>query len=313
MGDDSSSNSSTTSMADDLRASRSPTNRTTILHPTKTPLFVEIVSGLVVGSLQVILFNSYDRALYLSMTRHRPFLDGRNWGAARDWHRGLWPNLTQRAVTYGLYFPIEQMWTRAILQENANDIQTLCAAPIAGCLTGATSAILTNPLAVLKFYQYCPERARQSLRADIKQLTSSGKSCATVWSRGAVVTLLRETVFGTIFTTLRVLLADVDNQFFVNVGAGCAATVCSGPLNYVRSRQYAHVCPHGSPPPRIRDVLQGLRFEWHKRGTYFMLIERLRIGWGSLRVGLGMGVGNMLYGVVVNRICQNNADSRTNR
>lgn len=93
------------------------------LHPTHTPIYQELFAGVLSGSLQVLLFNPYDRALYLSMTTGRPFMDRRNWGAGlEDLNRGVLPNLVQRIVSYGMYFPLEQMWTRALLAESIRHI-----------------------------------------------------------------------------------------------------------------------------------------------------------------------------------------------
>ncbi len=93
------------------------TATTDVLHPTRTTFGVELMAGVMSGSLQVLLFNPYDRALYLSMVNHRKFFDRRNWGGSADLNKGLLPNLMQRIVSYGMYFPIEQMWTRMLLPE----------------------------------------------------------------------------------------------------------------------------------------------------------------------------------------------------
>lgn len=58
-------------------------------------------------------------------------------------------------------------------------------------------------------------------------------------TRGLWATILRDSVFGCNFTTLRVALQHEDRQFLVNFGAAMFATIASGPLNYARNRQYA--------------------------------------------------------------------------
>ncbi len=107
-------------------------------------------------------------------------------------------------------------------------------APLAGQLTGATSAMITNPLSLVKYRQYGRVQEK-SLFGELK----------TIWKleggflRGLYATVLRDSIFGCVFTTTRVALADSDHQFFVNCFAGSFATIVSGPMNYARNQQYA--------------------------------------------------------------------------
>ena len=93
---------------------------TVILKARKTRWWSEGAAGILGGVCQVVMFNPYDRALYLSVLNQRPFLDKRNWSSSNggwsDLHKGMWPNLLQRVISYGLYFPIEQMYTRMLLK-----------------------------------------------------------------------------------------------------------------------------------------------------------------------------------------------------
>ncbi len=74
------------------------------------------MAGICSGVVQVVLFNPYDRALYLSVIHQRKFLHRENWGRSfSDLNKGLLPNLLQRVISYGMYFPLEQMWTRVLL------------------------------------------------------------------------------------------------------------------------------------------------------------------------------------------------------
>jgi hypothetical protein len=92
--------------------------------------------------------------------------------------------------------------------------------------------------------------------------------------------------------------ASTSPQFATNVAAAVCATVASAPLNFVRNIQYASPVRDG--PTSIAFELRRLVSEVRdSRGTatgpWRTLQLRLRLGWGSLRVGAGMAVGAKVY------------------
>jgi len=79
----------------------------------------------------------------------------------------------------------------------------------------------------------------------------------------------------------------------VNGVAGVIATISSSPFNYARNRQYSFKASSDNRYPTVWSSLQELQALWsvEKRLVY----TRLRIGWGSLRVGLGMAFGDYFF------------------
>ena len=63
--------------------------------------------GLVSGIAQAGVFNPWDRALYLSQKYDRKFLDFRNF---ENPMAGVTQTLFQRAISAGLYFPLEEIF-----------------------------------------------------------------------------------------------------------------------------------------------------------------------------------------------------------
>jgi len=63
--------------------------------------------GLVSGIAQAGVFNPWDRALYLSQKHDRKFLDFRNF---ENPMAGVTQTLFQRAISNGLYFPLEEIF-----------------------------------------------------------------------------------------------------------------------------------------------------------------------------------------------------------
>jgi hypothetical protein len=109
--------------------------------------------------------------------------------------------------------------------------------------------------------------------------------------------------------------------FLSNLLAAVLATMASSPWNYVRSVAYG--CPahaeglHRAMVVRFLFLQTKYAFEhgetyrkiayhsseciprgWHFHAAFKVLNRRLNVGWGSLRVGLGMAVGQHVFGLV---------------
>jgi hypothetical protein len=82
-----------------------------------------------------------------------------------------------------------------------------------------------------------------------------------------------------------------------NIVAAILATTASAPLNYIRNIKYAS--PASAPDPSYRRVMLGLWIEARRLPTtkerVQYTIQSLRIGWGSARVGVGMGIGQLAF------------------
>lgn len=77
----------------------------------------------------------------------------------------------------------------------------------------------------------------------------------------------------------------------------CVATGISSPFNYVRNIHYA--VPSGVKAESHYVILNSLWINTWKQPTWGQqwdyMSTRLRIGWGTLRVGCGMGLASQLY------------------
>lgn len=81
---------------------------------------------------------------------------------------------------------------------------------------------------------------------------------------------------------------------FGSLSGALVATILSSPFNYVRNMQYATIMGEKQRGTWFHlNLLVKEAIEEEK--PFSFLQRRLRIGWGSLRVAFGMGVGNELY------------------
>jgi hypothetical protein len=137
---------------------------------------------------------------------------------------------------------------------------------------------------------------------------------------GSAATILRDLIFGGTFAATRhkpqrasgSSIADAGEntsgnhnpkklahtkKFIVNICAGSLATLLSSPLNYVRVIHYA--TPPDVPPQRALTILKALLASASAEPTLlkrFLYVQgRLRVGWGTARVGFGMAFSASLY------------------
>lgn len=261
--------------------------------------------GLVAGVSQAGLFNPVDRALYLSVRNRVPFLSRENFVAP---YSGFWQSVGHRALSGGLYFPLERFFLeRLALDDDDDDDRATSRHLFAGTAAGTTNALLVNPVAAVKYKAWGRETNRGWLREASDMLRRGG---VRPFLNGASPTVLRDAAFGATYTVSRLGLArrfadDHDGRkttttMIVDFAAASAATVVSGPFNLARNVQY------GTPSRRLADgvlrVLADLRREVGERATIAgklsHLQQRLRIGWGTVRVGAGMSFGHRVYDVL---------------
>lgn len=127
---------------------------------------------------------------------------------------------------------------------------------------------------------------------------------------GSAATVYRDLIFGGFFALCRheqLLLIRHKNgedkppsrvrSFVVNVISASVATLLSSPLNYVRVVHYA--TPPDVKPDSTAAILRALMKSAAEKPTLLAQVvhlqNRLRIGWGTARVGVGMAFSATLY------------------
>jgi hypothetical protein len=106
--------------------------------------------GIFSGLIQAGVFNPWDRALYLSVMHHRPFLRAENW--AHPW-AGVMQTITQRAVSSGLYFPLEDIFAEQLTKYNTKKNHPNLQRTVhfvAGLLAGSFNGFILNPFSSVK-------------------------------------------------------------------------------------------------------------------------------------------------------------------
>ena len=122
---------------------------------------------------------------------------------------------------------------------------------------------------------------------------------------GSTATILRDLTFGGVFSLMRHELTHKKKisrteTFLIDLFSASTATILSAPLNYVRNMQFA-----ANPEDVPQSISQHLRSLWvdcfNEKDILVrakILQRKLRIGWGTARVGCGMAFGSAVYSFV---------------
>jgi Mitochondrial carrier protein len=304
----------------------------TVANREKVPKvnYVSFVCGLTAGVIQAGLFNPMDRALYLSIKNEVPFL---TWANFQHPYQGFLQSLGHRAISGGLYFPLEHFFMNLLSgtqqfhlvdnntrtrnnrdrscssnTSNSNNSQRLRKDHpassfhhfVAGMAAGTVNALITNPIAAVKYKTWSRE-VKRGIGTEILHMLHQGG--IRPFFNGLIPTVLRDVVFGGCYTFLRLEihyrleLKDDEYQWMANMVAAAVGTIVSGPFNLARNVQYG-THSHVIADPVTR-VLRNFVNEARQRPTIWeqcrYIQNRLRLGWGTARVAMGVAFGHAMY------------------
>lgn len=273
--------------------SRRPTFQGSIAEPVNS---ASLVCGLLAGVAQAGVFNPYDRALYLSIRDDRPFLHRANW---HNPYTGFAQAIGGRAINGGLYFPVEHFFLRCL-----NDTFDRESDPklnfFAGTAAGGFNAVILNPISAVKYKTWGRPVNRGMLHEVVGMLRKAGS--IRPFFNGLSPTVSRDVVFGGTYTCLRLQIPvwcgmSANQQWMGNFVAAAMATVISGPFNYVRNVQFATRSHEtaDSTVTILRDLVSQTLTHRGVLARLHFLQNRLRIGWGTTRVAIGMTFAHAVY------------------
>jgi len=246
--------------------------------------------GFAAGLVTTAILHPWDRALYLSVIHNSPFWSRANWASP---YSGLAQTLVGRSISSGLYFPLEDFCTGRLGSH-----------VLGGQAAGILNGVLLNPLSLIKYQCWGAQEERRSFMSTARQLyTEAGPQ---VFCRGLLVTVLRDGIFGFCFALRRSFPSTGEHRSDFAAGVLCAGagTALSSPFNYLRNIIYAAKPEARLESPRskynfvveaLTELLQGARGEGSFLARLLYLQQRFRLGWGTLRVGVGMAMADHVY------------------
>ena len=271
----------------------------------------QLIAGAMSGLAQSLLFNPWDRALYLSVKNDNRFLAPVNWRAP---FAGCTQSLTHRAFSSGMYWPLVDTFLPAAtrLTSTEGEEHPRFAALLAGNAAGAANGLALNWLSAAK-YRMWGQREPLAFAPTVRAMWRDG-GCRPFLA-GIVPTVVRDAVFGGAFMVVRTALAarvrDYEQVTEAKAGAGAVggsraasvaisfvsgsvATIASAPFNFARNMQYA-TPPTERAKPTAALIAALFRQARAERSPVRFLQRRLRVGWGTVRVAAGMATGFELY------------------
>mmetsp|Transcript_3945 Transcript_3945/g.6266 ORF Transcript_3945/g.6266 Transcript_3945/m.6266 type:complete len:257 (-) Transcript_3945:780-1550(-) len=237
--------------------------------------------------------------------RQRPFLHKAQW--VNPWE-GLSQTIVGRIYSNALWIPLYDMSLTTVY---SNMGVGAWQSWVAGMGAGALNSVLTHPLAAIKYQMW---NSGHSFERTAKAMIGDG---ARNFMRGSMATVKRDIIFGGVSAVTQHKLAkliimanapsSVDNVnpkhevkplvFGLGTVAGALA---SSPFNYERNRAFQ--TPLGRSPPGTMECFRTLWKEMQAAfltkgvlGSWNHLSNQMRWGWGTMRVGLGMGIGAWVY------------------
>lgn len=247
------------------------------------------------GAIQAVLFNPVDRALYLRVHHRRAFFHPENWTHP---FQGFGNAALYRTISAGSYW-FWQDHSRYQLSHYFPDLETHPAFKqfLVGVMAGAANAMALNQLQIIKFHTWA--RNSEFSSTAIQMYKDAGMR---IFFRGVTVSISRDVAFGIAYEMLRMPHRTKQYgervEFAGNCFAATVASIGSAPFNYCRTIVYGS--PASSCPLPSYQLLFLLSREttnqhgWMNRFHY--LNSRLNVGWGSVRVGVGMAVGQWVFG-----------------
>lgn len=198
-----------------------------------------------------------------------------------------------------MFYPLFDWWRDSLLSSQVPGLQGSMANFLGGGLTGATTAVLMNPFNAIKYQMWGFDNL--TMRGTAQKMYNQRGPLA--FYRAVQVTVMRDGVFGWVYSGSRLSIAQfmetgAGPSLPANVMAASLAVAISSPFNYARNMQFGAA---GKAPSMI-SALQRLHGEAitkrqleGRRAELAYIIQRLALGWGTLRVGVGMAVGQKIY------------------
>lgn len=260
------------------------------------PTTSEVVVGISTGLIQTFLFNPIDRALYLHIKDNTNFLAKTNW--VNPYH-GVFNALGNRVIQYGFYYNIVD-WYLQLLKREYPKLGSAPSRIITGVATGVTTAVLLNPISCVKYHAWGTDLDLRVVARDMYK-----EAGMRSFARGLGTTAMRDSVFSVLYLLGKrysdALSTDNKMRFVTNSLVSCVATIATAPINYVRNMKYARGYKKSNPSARrIYDELLHAQPVYSKQlldvvPIFQYYTHRLAIGWGTLRVGVGIACGQYIF------------------
>lgn len=229
--------------------------------------YKELLAGLLTGISNTIIFNPYDKALYMQVKNNTTFFNKNNWIQP---YTGISQSLIHRTISYGLYFPIYDFYKRNTTFTNYKII-------LDSVLTGCTTSILINPINIIKYNKWNNISTKYNL---------------FILTKGIKYTILRDSIFTLNYNYLNQKY-NKNKNILLDIILGCISTLCVSPINYCRNIVFS-----SQQKIYLKNIINNIRYE----KISDIIFNKFNIGYGTIRIGLGISISKFMYENLLNNI-----------
>lgn len=237
-------------------------------------------NGLSGGLIGTFLFHPLDKSLYLMVKNQTSLFNKSIWTSP---YKGITQNLFSRSISHGFYFAFYDIFR----DDCKFGILT------SSILTGSTVAVISNPITVLRMYNW-----NHSESFGYRQLYK--KHGLPIFNRGIMYTLNRDIFFSIMFYTL-VERYNKDRKLSYDFAIASSATFMTSPIHYFRSRLYFDF----NKPVKFTTILKEIKTDLMantslKHKLIDLFHTKFNAGFFSLRVGMGVAISKKIYEFITN-------------
>lgn len=246
-------------------------------------------NGMAGGLFNVFVFNPFDRALYLSTGKSaHPF----KIMYFKHPFQGASNAIVQRTISYGMYYPLYDLFEERVKEYiPKRQHYTVLSSVITCCFT----ALLTSPLSAIKMTNWNTDHKKKLYNLAVSMHEKGGGKS---FFRGTTITLKREIAFGSLFGYLSFNHND-KKSMFLDIIYISLATIVASPFNYIRVMIYRSPIENTATFMNvIKELKHDVELNCEKSflpKLQYICINKFNIGWGTLRVAIGMSISRQIY------------------
>lgn len=290
-------------------------------------LYKQTFFGILSGLINVVIFNPFDRALNLATKNSTSVFIKKYWNPL-TMYQGIHHGIIQRTISYGLWYPIVDKVHISFDKLNVKN-KYIDSKVLATTVASGLIGLVTSPVSATKQQYWGSDQKKGMVKFAIDMYKIGG---LYAFVRGTTVTVKRDMTFGLIFGyfslsknktecksySYKNLLFVYDNSFLIKYKntqvfslnynqtsflfdslIATLATIASSPFNYIRIMKYSTACDvHLSSFAILKNLYKIINVECPQiipKQIIYMFYNKFNVGWGSVRVGIGMAFSKQLY------------------
>ena len=221
--------------------------------------------SIIVGSIQAIIFNPLDKAIYNSIINNNTLFSYKNWIKP---FTGASNGIYTRIISGGIYFYLIDYTKNMNLYQSSLTVSII-------------TSIILNPFNVIKYRSYAYNLTSYN------SLILNYNKCGLKFSKiGIESYILRDFIFNYIYIKYK----KDNNDLIHNCSIICTASIISSPLHYVRNMKYYN---NDSYINIIKCLFKDINNNIKIKPLF--IFKQFGIGYGTVRTIMAVYSGQLMY------------------